>query len=223
MMNLKNTENYWALGAFLGLTGLAAALLLAAISQLVAGPIKNAERASTNRALIDILPAFDNQPGENTLEREYNGTAIKFMGAQKDGKLVAVAAQSSAKGYGGPVTVLVGLDPNGGIRAVLVTGQNETPGLGASVCARKFQKTITNFWKPVPGGLAPNRFLDQFAGKTPVAGRDWKIIKNGGTVEYVTGSTVTSNAITAAVNAACQCYLADRAAIESGLAGGSAK
>lgn len=39
-MNLKNSENLWVLGLFLGIIGLVSALILAVVSNLVAGPIE---------------------------------------------------------------------------------------------------------------------------------------------------------------------------------------
>ena len=96
-MNLKNTENLWVLGLFLGVVGLISALLLALFSDLVAAPIAEAELRNKNQALRQILPPFDNQPSEQTVER--NG--ILFMGAYEKGKLVAVAAEATTRGYGG--------------------------------------------------------------------------------------------------------------------------
>ena len=55
-MNLKNSENLWVLGLFLGIIGLVSALILAVVSNLVAGPIEQAELRNTNQALRQILP-----------------------------------------------------------------------------------------------------------------------------------------------------------------------
>ena len=220
-MNLKNTENFWVLGLFLGITGLVSALLLALFSDLVAAPIAKAELENKNQALRQILPPFDNQPTEQTVER--NG--ILFMGAYEKGKLVAVAAEASARGYAGPVRGLVGLDPDGKIRAMLITAQNETPGLGANVCQRQFRKTIFNLFDKRPEGLAPNPILDQFNGKVAEKGKNWRVKKDGGTIDYVTGATITSRTVTALADQVAQCYLTDGAAIRAELekAGGKEK
>jgi len=132
------------------------------------------------------------------------------MGAVKDGRLVALAARGERKGYAGPVQALVGLDVDGKIRAVLITKQNETPGLGANVCERKFKKTIFNLFQKRPEGIAPNAFLDQFDGKSAAKGVTWKVKKDGGNIDYVTGATVTSRTITALTDEIAQCYLANR-------------
>ena len=64
-MSLKNTENFFVLGLFLAVLGLISAVLLAVFSDIVSEPIAAAELRTTNEALRQILPAFDNQPSEN--------------------------------------------------------------------------------------------------------------------------------------------------------------
>ena len=220
-MNLKNTENLWVLGLFLGITGLISAVLLAVFSHVAAGPIAAAELRDVNIALGQILPKFDNQPSANVCEmKSPDGMDVKFMGALENGKLVAVAAQATdPKGYGGPVTGLVGLDPDGKIRAVLITSQHETPGLGENVCARKRKRTIFNLLEAAPKGLAPNPILDQFDGKIADPKKNWEVKKDGGTMEYVTGATVTSRAVTRLVSEIDRTYLANQAGIAAKLGG----
>ena len=209
-MSLKNSENFIVLGLFLAVLGLISAVLLAVFSDIVREPIAAAELRNTNKALEQILPPFDNQPSQDKVEIEAGGSAITFMGAVKDGRLVALAARGERKGYAGPVQALVGRDVDGKIRAVLITKQNETPGLGANVCERKFKKTIFNLFQKRPEGIAPNAFLDQFDGKSAAKGVTWKVKKDGGNIDYVTGATVTSRTITALTDEIAQCYLANR-------------
>ncbi len=208
-MKLKNTENFIVLGLFLAVIGLISGLLLAVFSGVVKEPIKAAELRNTNKALEQILPPFDNQPSQDKFEVD----GITFMGAVRDGKLVALAASGAKKGYAGPVQALIGLETDGKIRAILITRQNETPGLGANVCERKFKKTIFNLFEKRPEGLAPNPFLDQFDGMSAKKDVTWKVKKDGGDIEYVTGATVTSRAITALTDEITQCYLANRGEI----------
>ncbi len=214
-MNLKNTENLWVLGLFLGITGLVSALVLAVVSQLAAGPIKAAELRSTNQALRQILPAFDNQPSDQRVEVESpTGWKISFMGALREGKLVAVAAEgTNPQGYSGDIRALVGLELDGKIRAVLITQQSETPGLGANVCQRKRQKTIFNLFDKPAEGLAPNPILDQFSGQTVNPRQNWVVKKDGGTINFISGATVTSRAVTRLVSEMDRAFLLNRAEI----------
>lgn len=224
-MSLKNTENFFVLGLFLAVLGLISAVLLAVFSDIVSEPIAAAELRTTNEALKQILPAFDNQPSENKLVLRQGDMEITFMGAVKDGKLIAVAASGACKGYAAPVQGLIGFDLDGKIRAVLITKQNETPGLGANVCQRQFKKTIFNLFEKRPEGIAPNAFLDQFKGMSAEKGKAWKVKKDGGSIDYVTGATVTSRTITDLADSVAQCFLANRSEIIAKLspAGGNEK
>ena len=206
MKKLKETENILVLGIFLGVCGAIAALVLAFFADLTREPIKKMKMQAVNSALKEVLPAFDNSPGNNTFTKD----GVIFYGAKKDGKLVAVAASGfTMKGYSGKIVAMVGLELDGKIRkiagkelsAVLITEQKETPGLGTVVCERKRQKTIVSIFKK-PGkdaNLPPaNKILDQFAGKK--AGKTpWQVTKDGGKFDYMTGATVSSKAVTGVV------------------------
>ena len=197
-MKLKDNENIIVLGVFLGAVGLLSALLLAVISHVTAAPIASAQITQQKKAMSFVLPEFDNDPTVNACEfKTSSGWNVKFMGAKKSGKLVAVAAiGSNPGGYAGNIEMLMGIAPDGKILATLITANNETPGLGANVCERVFRKTIFNITKPAPSGLAPNTYLDQFHGKTASEASAWKVVKDGGAFAYRTGATITSNAIT---------------------------
>ena len=213
-MKLRETENIAILGVFLALTGLISALILAVVSGVASGPIKAAELRNATAALQEVLPAFDNEPSQ--CKTFVNG--ITFYGAKKGGKLIGIAAEGSNKlGYAGNITAVIGFDSDGAIRAILITNQNETPGLGTKACERKHLKTIFNFWKPAPAGLAPNSFLDQFKGKKTA---DYKVSKDGGKIDYITGATVTSRAITALAAEVQKTLLTNQAAIRKGLENG---
>lgn len=175
-----------------------AAALLAAVSQLTDEPIRNALEQRTNAALIEVLPAFDNQPAE---EAVVVGEVTFYVG-RSSGAIVGYAGETiSQKGYGGPVTVLAGLTPEGTVTTVLVTRQSETPGLGTEVCDRKRPKTLSGLLRgDTETGLPPNPVLDQFRGKSAQAGQSpWAVRKDGGTIDALTGATITSRAVTEAV------------------------
>jgi electron transport complex protein RnfG len=195
-MKLKDNENLIVLGLFLGAVGLLSALVLALVSYVTAKPIADAKIAQQRKAMSQVLPAFDNDPSQLVYEtRTASNWQVKFMGAKKDGKLVAVAASAiNPGGYGGDIEMLMGIAPDGKVLASLITRQSETPGLGVNVCARNFQKTIANLGKPRPAGLAPNKYLDQFNGLT-AGDKEWKTRKDGGSCEYRTGATITSAAV----------------------------
>jgi electron transport complex protein RnfG len=209
MKKLKESENIFVLGIFLGLCGAIAALVLAYFADLTKEPIKKMKEQAVNNAFKEVLPSFDNSPGTNLFKKD----GVTFYGAKKNGKLIAIAASGySMKGYSGKIVAMVGLKLDGKVRkisvidakgkkiegaAVLITEQKETPGLGTVVCERKRQKTIFNIFEKAGKDAAlpaANNKLDQFvdknAGKTP-----WKVVKDGGKFDYLTGATISSRAL----------------------------
>ena len=199
-MNLRNSENVWVLAGFLGVTGILAALILSVVSQLTAEPVRQAKLNAELQMLKALsLPEFDN---DMTAEA-FNINGVKYMAARKDGKIVGFAAESSSNsGYSGLLRALTGFDAQGNVLAVQIIEHKETPGLGAAVCERKFQKTIFNLFEAEPAGLPPNAILDQFKNKNHKNAGNWKISKDGGEFAYRTGATVTSRAVTDMVNSA---------------------
>ena len=192
-MNLNKTENTAILGIFLAFTGLIAALLLAICAKQTAAPIARAAALEANKSLISVMPPFKTQ--KSTVFNNIRFTAV--FDAQ--GKLAGIAGETSVKGYGGEIKTLAGMNPDGSIRTVIILENNETPGLGSNVCERKFRKTVFNFYKPLPPGLPPNPILDQFTNLSASPDLEWKVKRDGGTFDFVTGATITSRAILEAV------------------------
>jgi electron transport complex protein RnfG len=195
-----------------------AAALLAWVSTITEAPIKDAMKQKTNAALQQVLPAFDNQPSEETVQCG----GVKFYAARKDGVIVGFAGEAvSHNGYSGDVTVLAGLAIDGTVGTVLVTKQNETPGLGTVVCGRIREKTLSGLMKGVrETGLPPNRILDQFNGMKAAAGETpWAVKKDGGTLDAITGATITSRAVSEAVFSIAETFAAQRETLLAGNTG----
>ena len=100
---------------------------------------------------------------------------------QKDGETVGYCMEVLPSGFGGTLTVVVGINTDGTVAGAKVTSHAETPGLGA-----KAQADPT--WIP------------QFAGK-PADG-SLAVTKDGSDIVPITGATITSRAVTKAVNTA---------------------
>jgi electron transport complex protein RnfG len=195
---MSNKVNIPILTVSLALIAGIAAALLGWIYQLTLEPIAAALQAKTNAALVEVMPEFDNQPAQETVEK--NG--VTFYIGRKDGQIVGFAGETiTPRGYNGDVTVLAGLKPDGTLTTVLVTRQAETPGLGTVVCERKRPKTLSGLIKGVKEtGLPPNAVLDQFTGMAAEAGAPvWAVKKDGGELDAVSGATITSRAVSGAV------------------------
>lgn len=84
----------------------------------------------------------------------------------------------SVNGFGGAIDMMVGVDENGGVTGVSVISHSETASLGAN-CTRE-------------------DFRAQFVGASDALA----VKKDGGTIDALTGATVTSRAVTEGVNRA---------------------
>lgn len=101
---------------------------------------------------------------------------------------LGVAVESTTLGFGGDLKVLVGFDTEGNITGYTILQHAETPGLGA--------KADKWFQEGSKGDII---------GKTP-AQKPLQVKKDGGDVDAITASTITSRAFLKAVNEAYQAY-----------------
>lgn len=193
----------------MGLISCAATALMAWVYLSTEAPIAAAQQQKGSSALSQVLPAFNNRPEQ---EPVLFGS-VRFFTARKDGRITGFAGETvSTKGYAGEISVLAGLKPDGTVTTVLVTRQSETPGLGAVVCERKSEKTISGVLAGKDEtGLPPNPILDQFTGMKAEAGQTpWKVKKDGGTLDAVTGATITSRAVGDAVFTIAETFTQNR-------------
>ena len=219
-MKLKDNENFVVLGIFLGLTGVLSALVLSVFSTLTSRPIAAAKDARENRALRQILPEFDNDINAKVFKvKSPAGWEILIRQAKNKGKTAGYAVTAvNPAGYAGAITMLAGVSPDGKIRTILITEHKETPGLGAELCKREHKKTIFNLMQKTPEGIAPNKYLDQFAGLSVPAG-GWQTAKDGGTALYATGATVTSRALAKSASEIALAFKKHRKAIIAAFGG----
>ncbi|MFA6293972.1 MAG: RnfABCDGE type electron transport complex subunit G [Victivallales bacterium] len=195
--------NILYLGIFLGLTCAVSAVIMGIAADVTKKPISDAKKANLMEKLRQVIQDFDGEPVLKTVQTEDN-IPVEFYLVEKNGKFAGAAGiSSSMKGYAGKVQVMAGLDAGGKIKTVIVTEHNETPGLGTKITDRIRQKTVFNLFSAAAPGLPANKILDQFNGHS-VSGDDswkapWKVKKDGGDIDFITGATVTTRAITDAV------------------------
>lgn len=94
---------------------------------------------------------------------------------------VGTVITSSAKGYGGTITVMVAFTPDGTVKQIKVTEQSETKGIGSKVAGD------ASYWERYAGQPAQPLTLDQ-------------------DVDRLSGATVSSRAVLAAVNSAIDAF-----------------
>ena len=167
--NLKNMA--------LVLTGvcLVCSAILGVVYAVTYEPIKEAARKALEISVGQVLP--DGGSLSEELSLSYDGTNYSyFESTGADGAVAAYAVKSTVIGFGGPLTLMVGVLPDGTVNNTSVLECNETPGLGAKC---KTDEAFMSQWKGFNGVF--------------------KVRKDGGDVDAITASTITSRAYTLAV------------------------
>jgi len=156
--------------------------MLAVVYAVTAEPIAKTNEALLKASIAKVLP----EGGElsEAKEIEVGGLKSEYYESVKDGITVAYAVKSTVTGFGGPLVVMVGVLPGGTVYNTHVLSQSETPGLGAK-CATDEQ------------------FYGQFKGYDASAG-SLKVRKDGGDIDAITASTITSRAYVSAVQNAVE-------------------
>ncbi len=132
----------------------------------------------------DSLAAGDISKGGSSLS---DVEVTEVMVAQVDGNAAGYVLTCQAKGYGGSVVLAMGIDAEGAIQGIQITDcSNETPGLG--------QNSSKADWN------------GQYVGMDTT--QEVTVVKDGtgstedGSINAITGATITSSAVTRAVNGA---------------------
>ena len=149
---------------------------LAATNSVTAPIIEEATRLAQEQARQELLPEAE---GFEKIEG-IDVANVSDVYAASNG--VGYVVTSSAKGYGGTMTVMVSFTPKGQIQQVKVTEAAETQGIGSKV------SDSDEYWATYAGldGSAP-LVLDQ-------------------DVDRMTGATISSRALNSAVNSAIAAY-----------------
>ncbi|WP_294081077.1 RnfABCDGE type electron transport complex subunit G [Proteiniphilum sp. UBA5384] len=177
----------------LSLICLTVAILLAQVNKMTAKPIADAKAMKLQNAISDVVPEFDNDPtAEAFMMPDGQGDTLLVYPAKKGEQIVGYALNSfSNNGFSGNIQIMVGFDMEHKIVNYSVLQHAETPGLGAKMSGW-FKSTD----KP----------------SQSIIGRDLSkgsltVSKDGGNVDAITASTITSRAFLEAVNRAYTAYL----------------
>ena len=168
-----------------------AGALLAVVHDITEAPIATAATKEKGDAIMEVLPACDNQPVEDAITIDAEDASWSFYVAREKGQFVGAAFETvSTKGYGGDIAIMVGVNAEGTVQAIeVLLGHKETPGLGA--------------W------ITGDAFRGQFAGRS-IAETHWAVKKDGGDIDQITAATISSRAVTDAVKAGLDVYVAHR-------------
>lgn len=170
-------SNFINMVAVLSLTCLVCSGILAGAYALTKDPIEKAAERKGVEAIAKVLPEFSSVSQQ---EASLAGVNYHYFKAEGPSGPVGYAVRSTVSGFGGPLTLMVGITCEGLVYNTFVLSHSETPGLGAKC------------------GTDP-AFMEQWKGFDPAA-KTLAVRKDGGDVDAITASTITSRAYALAVS-----------------------
>lgn len=181
---------------------LVAGLALAAVNEITKEPIAKAEETARLEAYETVFPNAEFETPQDLDTLLEGGQAavdsagltgctvsdILFVNDENGNRIGYVVAAVSPSGYGGDISVAVGIDSKTNtVTGFSVLSNSETAGLGAK--------------------CTEDEFTSQFKGKEATS---IEYVKGGGAtgnqIDAISGATITTNAVTQAVNSALAVY-----------------
>jgi electron transport complex protein RnfG len=178
---------------FLSLTlvSVCAGTILATVNRYTAEPIALSKAAALENAIKEVTLPFDNNPVADAYQAvTSDGDSLTVYPATQAGKQVGVAVESNSKsGFNGEIRVIVGFDMEGAVVNYSVLQHSETPGLGAKM--QEWFRTDKNNQSVIGRSLAEGILT---------------VGKDGGDVDAITASTITSRAFLNSINRAYSAF-----------------
>ena len=191
MEKLKSSFTNMAL--VLTLVAVVAGALLAWVNHITEKPIQEQAKRTLDEAIKQVMNVENLSVNSvDTVVKQYNGDQYKYVvyhAKGVDGNSLGAAVESIVTGFGGELKVLVGFDDNGTLLGYRVLQSAETPGLG--------QKADAWFQKGAKGCVV---------GRKMSLSSPLTVKNDGGDVDAITASTITSRAFLKAVNRAFEAF-----------------
>lgn len=155
--------------------------LLAFVNSITKPIIEKNDKKVFEESMAEVLPdAADFEDITKTVDKiQGEGVTLEGLYKADNGYVANVIC---AEGYGGDVNVMIGIDNDNKITKIKILSMNETAGLGAKASEEKFTKQYE--------GLTNNIAVEKNNGGNP----------DDNTISAISGATVTSKAVTKAVN-----------------------
>lgn len=171
------------------------AFILGFVQDMTRDAIDSAKMKAQNDAIKSILPEFTELGKSIKTAPKEGGDSLEFFPAYNQSKeLVGVAVKTYSKnGFGGLIQVMAGFSTEGTITGYQILEHKETPGLGS-----KMGTWFSNSQKPGQNIIGKN------PGKV-----NFIVRKDGGDIDAITASTITSRAFLEAVRRAYETYMDD--------------
>lgn len=169
--------------------------VLASVNHVTEAPIKAQGEKTLAEGIKNVMATEDLQVAwEDTIRLDINGKEQAFVVHHVNdaqGNALGAAVESTTMGFGGDLKVLVGFSGDDKILGYTVLQHAETPGLGAKA----------DVWFKNEAAPASN-----IVGRVMDAAKPLTVSKDGGEINAITASTITSRAFLNAVNQAYSAY-----------------
>lgn len=152
--------------------------ILGGVNQITKPIIEKNEKLAEEAAMRELITTAESFEIEIPNEE---GVIKKIAIAKQKNQIVGYVLRTEPNGYGGTIKLLIGIDQEGSIKGINILEHSETPGFGANADKQDFK----------------GQFIER---KAPL-----KVSKNTPSqdeIQAITGATITSAAITEAVNEA---------------------
>ena len=165
-------------GLILLLITVTAAFMLGGVYEITKEPIRLQQESDKNAAMSKLIPEASEFSQIELIVND-NGITEIFSG-YNNGVCAGYIISSETQGYGGVIGILTAFDMNGSIIDLEILKSSETPGLGENV----------------KNASLTGQFINKFSRITVT-----KSSPNENEIQAVTSATISSNAVTSAVNA----------------------
>jgi electron transport complex protein RnfG len=173
--------------------------LLSYVNERTKGPIAESIRLEKIRAIKEVLSArfpditISKDPDKDckTIQVKDSETGkdkevIFYQGKDGSGNTLGVAVKTASfVGYSGKISLMFGFNLAGEVTGTYVLEHAETPGLGSKIKEKPFTEQFSSLER---------------------RSEDLKITKFGGTIESISGASISSHAFTSALNEALKLY-----------------
>lgn len=153
------------------------AVALAGVNSITEPKIAELNAQKTQNAIEAVLPGG----GQEVSFSDDTGLVSTVYQGE-----AGYAVQVTPSGFNGGIDMMVGIDLSGNVLGISIISNSETAGLGAVAAADT---------------SAGEAFRSQFIGTSGSVA----VSKDGGTLDAITGATITSRAVCSGVNAALAC------------------
>lgn len=161
------------------------------VNDLTKDAIEAAKLEAKMKAIKKVLPEYDEIKGEFKVATTPGDDSLEFYPAYKNGNLVGMAIKTyTKKGFSGYISVMAGIDAEGNFSGYEVLEHAETPGLGS-----KMGIWFNNQEKPKQCVIGKNPGNTKF-----------QVSKDGGEIDAITASTISSRAFLDAMVRAYEGY-----------------